>query len=139
MDVDEHLQGNCEYHHILLLTCKDDEKEPVFACETEKDFFKWKEALQQALVDLRAWKQAYKCDIVLTGPTPRKLPMFSRLSLYDQIDVEITLEEDLEEGRYKKPLNKTWTDFMGGGEGGGRRLQSTYILVITPKTKCTPL
>ena len=98
MDVDEHLQGNCEYHHIIILICTDDEKEPVFACESEDDFHKWKRALGQALVDLRAWKKAYKCDIVLTDPTPKKLPMFSRLSLYDQIDVEITVDEELEEG-----------------------------------------
>ena len=97
MEVDQHLQGNCEYHHIIILTCADDTNEPVFGCECEEDFVKWKKALQQALVDLRAWKQAYTSDIVLTDPAPRK-PMFSRTSLYDQIDVEITVEDDLEEG-----------------------------------------
>lgn len=98
MEVEQHLQGNCEYNHIIILTCTDDEKEPVFACESQEDFKKWKRALRQALVDLRAWKQAYKHDIALADPTPRKLPMFSRLSLYDQIDVDITIEGDLDEG-----------------------------------------
>ncbi|CAB3983754.1 Hypothetical predicted protein [Paramuricea clavata] len=97
MEVDENLQGNCEYHHIIILTCTNDEKEPVFACESEEDFHKWKKVLRQALVDLRAWKQTYKYNIVLTDPTPRKLPVFSRMSLYDQIDVEITVDDDLEE------------------------------------------
>ncbi|XP_046850258.1 rhotekin-2-like isoform X2 [Xenia sp. Carnegie-2017] len=97
MDVNEDLQGNCEYRHILILTCSDDEKEPVFACETEDDFLKWRKALKQALLDLRAWKLAYKQDIVLADPTPKKLPIISRIPLYDQIDVEITLEDDFDE------------------------------------------
>lgn len=101
MDVNEDLQGNCEYRHILILTCSDDEKEPVFACETEDDFLKWRKALKQALLDLRAWKLAYKQDIVLTDPTPKKLPIISRIPLYDQIDVEITLEDDFDEGMYQ--------------------------------------
>ncbi|XP_028418577.1 rhotekin-2-like isoform X2 [Dendronephthya gigantea] len=97
MEVDVHLQGNCEYDHIIILTCSDDEKEPVFACECEQDFVRWKKDLRQSLVDLRAWKQAYECDITLTDPTPKKLPVFSRISLYDQIDVEIMVEDDIDE------------------------------------------
>ena len=99
MKVDEHLQGNCEYKHILFLTCADNEKEPVFACESEEEFAKWKEALQQALVDLRAWKIACKWDIALADCSPKKLPAYTRLSLYDQINVDITVEEEDEEGK----------------------------------------
>ena len=100
MTVAEHLQGNCEYKHILFLTCPNDEKEPVFACESEDEFLKWKHSLRQALVDLRAWKVACERNITLTDATPRKLPVFTRLSLYDQIDVEIGLDEqETEQGK----------------------------------------
>ena len=74
MEVDEHLQGDCKNDHIIILVCSDDEKEPVFACECE-DYWGWKKDLLQSLVDLRAWKQAYKYDITLADPTPKKLPV----------------------------------------------------------------
>lgn len=99
MTVAEHLQSNCEFKHILFLTCTDDEKEPVFACESHDDFLTWKSTLTQALVDLRAWRIACKRDIILADPTPRKLPVFTRMSLYDQINVEIVVDEEIGEGK----------------------------------------
>eukprot|EP00795_Rhopilema_esculentum_P012279 gene12279-2921_t len=43
---------------LILTSKKAEEKEPVFAFESDDDFKSWENGLQQALVDIKAWKAA---------------------------------------------------------------------------------
>ena len=76
--------------HVLILTSNGAEKEPVLAFDSIEEQKKWKAALEQAIVDVRAWKTACDSLMVIKKSELKRLSFNPNLPFYEQISVDLS-------------------------------------------------
>ena len=69
---------------LILTSKKSEEKEPVFAFESDDDLKAWENGLQQALVDIKAWKTACYTLVNIEEFEAKKKAFNKALSSFEQ-------------------------------------------------------
>ena len=73
--------GRC----LIILTSKEsEEKEPVLAFENEEDFETWKKALQQAVLNIKAWKAGNYTSMDIEEFEAKKVAFNKAMNFFDQ-------------------------------------------------------
>lgn len=90
MDITDTVSPTFHRRHILILTSQTPEKEPVLACNSDEEYVRWRDALQQAILDVTAWKVSCKQDMTIVYPSVHKLPPVETKTLYDSIQVTLS-------------------------------------------------
>ena len=91
MKVADTVSPTFKHQHILILTSLTHDKEPVLASNEDNEYISWKDALQQATMDVSAWRNACKEEMMIQQ-SQKKLPVIDQKKLYDSIEVSLTCE-----------------------------------------------
>ena len=91
MDIVDTVSATFQRRRILILTSLTPEKEPVLASESDQEYVSWRDALHQAIRDVTAWKTACTQEMNIVYPSPKKLPFVETKTLYDSVEVTLSL------------------------------------------------
>ncbi|KAK3723831.1 hypothetical protein QZH41_019508, partial [Actinostola sp. cb2023] len=88
MEIKDSVTPTLKDKHIIILASITHDKEPVISTETAEEFTKWKAALEKAMCNVTAWKQACSMSMKIENPS-RKL-FLQPQKLYDSVDVVLS-------------------------------------------------
>lgn len=88
MSIRDSVSPTLKDRHIMILASSSHDKEPVISAETEEDLIKWKTALNEAICNVSAWKQA--CASVMKIENPSRKIFLQPQKLYDSVDVVLS-------------------------------------------------
>ena len=88
MEIKDSVTPTLKDKHIIILVSITHDKEPVISTETAEEFTKWKTALEKAMCNVTAWKQACSMSMKIENPS-RKL-FLQPQKLYDSVDVVLS-------------------------------------------------
>ena len=90
MEIADTVSPSFQQRHILILTSLRPEKEPVLATDSDQEYASWRDALDQAIRDVTAWKTACTQEMNIVYPSPKRLPSVETKTLYDSIEVTLS-------------------------------------------------
>lgn len=90
MDITDTISPTFQHRHIIILASQTPEKEPVLACNSNEEYAGWRDALQQAILDVTAWKMSCKQEMTIVYPSAYKLPPMETKTLYDSVEVTLS-------------------------------------------------
>lgn len=90
MEIADTVSPSFQQRYILILTSLRPEKEPVLATNSDQEYASWRDALDQAIRDVTAWKTACTQEMNIVYPSPKRLPSVETKTLYDSIEVTLS-------------------------------------------------